>query len=279
MARPRYTAEQLEFLKTGFLAMQKPELTAAFNARFGQAKTELQIKATLANHKFRCNRKVGNPAGTCLIYTPKQVAWLMANYTGRGHAELADGLNAAFENNKTPEQIKTFLGKRGLNTGRTGQFKKGIVPWNTDTKGTGVCKPNSGTFRSGNVPGNIKPLWDERICPKDGFILMKVPEKDPNTGFATRYKHKHVWIWEQANGPTPEGMAVVFIDSDKLHCELDNLMLLSRAELLNLNLHKYKEQPAAIRPSILALAKLEAKAGIRTTGRVPGAGRKKKEAA
>jgi len=106
---------------------------------------------------------------------------------------------------------------------------------------------------------------------------MKVPERDPHTGFPTRYKHKHVWIWEQSNGPVPEGMAVVFIDADKQNCNLDNLMLVTRNELLLLNLHKYKDQPAEIRPSILALAKVEAAAGFRTMGRVPGAGRKKKE--
>ncbi|MDD5106072.1 MAG: HNH endonuclease signature motif containing protein [Desulfuromonadaceae bacterium] len=257
--------------------MQVPELTVAFNKRFRQNKTATQIKSTLTNHGFTCGRKVGNPTGKCLIYTSEQVEWLRENVVGRSYVEIASGLNALFNDNKTVEQIKSFIGNHGLNTGRTGCFEKGIVPWNTGTKG--VVKPNSGNFKPGTAPPNRKPLWDERICSKDGFILMKVPERDPHTGFPTRYKHKHVWIWEQANGPVPEGMAVSFIDSNKLHCELDNLMLITRSELLSLNLLNYKETPDELKPSVLALAKLQAKAGFRTTGRVPGAGRRKKEAA
>ena len=134
-------------------------------------------------------------------------------------------------------------------------------------------KPNSGNFKPGDVPPNRRPLWSERIDSKDGFILIKVPERNPHTGFPTRYKHKHVWVWEQANGPVPEGHAVVFRDSDKLNCSIENLILLSRAELLSLNLHGYREMPTELKPIVLTMARIEAKAGFRTR---PGRGRKKK---
>ena len=39
---------------------------------------------------------------------------------------------------------------------------------------------------------------------------------------------------------------------------------LTRAELLAMNLHDYKNQPEELKPSVLALALLEAKAGTRT---------------
>jgi hypothetical protein len=94
--------------------------------------------------------------------------------------------------------------------------------------------------------------------------LIKVPEKDPYTGFPTRYRHKHVWIWEQINGPVPEGHAVIFIDSNKLNCDINNLMLVTRSELLSMNLHGYKEFSDELKPSILIIAKIEAKAGFRT---------------
>ena len=88
---------------------------------------------------------------------------------------------------------------------------------------------------------------------------MKVAEQDPYTGFPTRYKHKHVYVWEQAHGPVPEGMIVAFIDGDKTRCELENLMLISRAELLNLNRRGYKNTPGDLKPSVLALSTLEVK--------------------
>ncbi|MCK4789229.1 MAG: HNH endonuclease [Desulfobacteraceae bacterium] len=144
-------------------------------------------------------------------------------------------------------------------SGKTGRFQAGHVPWNDGTKGQGLTGANRKSFKKGNVPANRKPLWTERVCPKDGFILMKVPERNPYTGFSTRYKHKHVYIWEQEHGPVPKGMVVAFIDGDKTNCEPENLMLISRAELLALNQHGYKNMPDELKPNVLALSKLQAK--------------------
>ena len=64
------------------------------------------------------------------------------------------------------------------------------------------------------------------------------------------------------NGPVPEGMVVAFRDSDKLNIEPENLMLISRAELLRLSQHGYKDAPDKLKLSILALTKLEVKTGV-----------------
>ena len=144
---------------------------------------------------------------------------------------------------------------RGITSGRTGRFPAGHRPWNAGTKG--LTGANRTSFKKGQAPPNRRPLGAERIDSKGGFILMKIAEPDPYTGFPTRYKHKHVHIWEQAHGPVPEGMVVALIDGDKTKCELENLMLISRAELLNLNRHGYKDTPAELKPSVLALSKLQ----------------------
>ena len=107
------------------------------------------------------------------------------------------------------------------------------------------------------MPANRKPLGHERVCSKDGYVLIKVAERNPHTGFPTRYKHKHVHIWEQAHGPVPAGQVVIFMDGDKLNFEPQNLMLVTRAQLLRLNKHGYKDAPKDIKPSVLALSKLE----------------------
>lgn len=129
--------------------------------------------------------------------------------------------------------------------------------------------PNATSFKKGCMPHTKKKLWTERIN-RDGFIEISVPERNPHTGAPTRYKHKHVWLWECENGLVPKGHVVVFVDGDKSKCALENLMLVTRAELLSMNLHGYKNTPEALKPSVFALAKLEAKAGIRTC---PGRGR------
>ena len=118
---------------------------------------------------------------------------------------------------------------------------------------------NIGSFKKGHVPANRKPLGTERIDVKDGFIQIKIAEKDPYTGLPTRYKNKHVWLWEQQHGPVPPGMVVAFTDGNKQNCKLSNLMLITRAELLRLNQRGYKDMPDDLKPSVLALTKLEVK--------------------
>lgn len=269
--RNRYTVEQLAFLRTGYATMSIRQLTPAFNAKFDLEKTETQIKAALNNHRITCGRKYGERIYSAHLYTAEQVFFLRYNYMGRSVAELTGVFNKWFGADMTERQIKTFVHNRGITSGNTGRFVKGQKSWNKGVKG--YMGPNRTSFKKGSVPKNRKPLGTERICSKDGFVLIKIAETNPYTGFPTRYKHKHVHVWEKNNGPVPKGHVVSFIDGDKLNCNPENLMLLNRKELLCLNLLNYQATPAELKPSVLALAKLEAKAGIRTH---PGRGRKRK---
>jgi hypothetical protein len=254
----RYTTEQIEFLRAGYLSMHLRDLTLAFNAQFGENKTEVGIKSTLKRYRIFCGRKPEDRLRPQFIkYTNEQAQFLRDNYAGRSVVGLTAVFNDRFGTDKTTQQIKTFVSNRGITSGRTGCFEKGNKPWNTGTKG--LTGANATSFKKGNVPANRKPLGSERTCSKDGYILIKIGEQDPHTGFPTRHKHKHVHIWEQANGPVPEGMIVAFRDSDKLNIEPENLMLISRAELLRLNKNGYKDAPDELKPSVLALSKLEAK--------------------
>jgi len=206
-------------------------------------------------------------------YTEAHVEFLRTTYKSASVSELTVLFNKHFGTSLTVGQIKGALKNRKITSGRTGQFEKGHKSWNSGTKGQGLTGPNPGSFKKGNVPHNHTPLWTERKG-KDGYIEMSVPERNPYTGFPTRYKHKHVWLWEQENGPKPKGTAVIFKDGNNRNFDRGNLMLVTRAELLAMNLHGYKDQPAELKPSVLALAKVEARAGIRTR---PARGRNKGE--
>ncbi|MBI5075611.1 MAG: HNH endonuclease [Nitrospirae bacterium] len=179
-------------------------------------------------------------------------------------SELTVAFNTKFKLRKTENQVISTLKNHGIVSGRTGRFEKGQKSWNKGVKG--YMGANRTSFKKGNAPKNRKPIGHERIRSKDGFILMKVAEKDPYTKAQTRYKHKHVHIWEKKHGKVPDGMVVAFKDGDNMNCVENNLMLLSRAELLLANQHRYKDMPIELKPSILALVKLEAKAGFRTSG-------------
>jgi len=251
-----YPIEQSEFLRVGFASMRIPELTQVFNERFGLKKTDGQIRSCLKNHQITCGRKPGFPAGYSFLFSRRQEQFIRDNYTRLSQAALAVAFNVKFmDEQKTAQQIITFIKRHHIKSGRNGCFEKGHVPANAGTKG--LIRPNSGTFKKGNIPGNLKPLGTERI--NKGYIEVKIAERNPHTGFPTRYKCKHVVLWEQIHGPVPKGFIVIFMDGEKLHCVPGNLILINRQELLRLNKHQYKKMPDSVKPSVLALVKLEVK--------------------
>jgi len=254
--KSRYTDKQLAFLRDGYKKKTIPKLTSAFNNYFKKQKTEKAIRSALRNYGFTCGRKPGFPKGTSIAYSKVQLAWLKKNRK-LSKKERADKFNKKFKTDKHPEALATICQKYGWLTGRTGHFKKDHKPWNTGTKG--LVKPNSGNFKKGGIPANLKPVGHERICKKDGYILIKVKEVNPWTGINNWYRHKHVVVWEKVNGPIPDGHCLLFLDSNKLNCKLENLTLITRAQNLYLNQHGYKDLPAELRASMIALSEVETK--------------------
>lgn len=252
----RYTGEQLLFLRKGFQHMTVNELTDTFNVRYGTRQARSAISSTIKREKISRPRRV--LPGKRLTFTREQIAFIEANYRLLSLADLAAAFGERF-GTKTQGQIRTFIHNHGIKSGRTGRFGgPGFTPWNAGTKGMKLTGPNSGTFKKGNIPPNRKPLGTERIT-RDGYIEIKIAERNPYTGFPTRYKLKHVVIWERLHGPVPEGMCLIFRDGDPLNCVDGNLMLVNRAELLRLNHHRYRGMPDDLKPSVLALVKLEVK--------------------
>jgi hypothetical protein len=250
----RYTDEQLAFLREGFQTMTVAELTDAFNGRYGLQQARTAISSTLKRENIRRGRRI--LTGKRLAFTGEQIEFLRTNYVRLTLVNLAAAFKDRFGTEKTAGQIKSFIHNHGIKSGRTGCFEKGLKPWNRGVKG--CMGANITSFRKGNVPKNRKPLGTERVN-RDGYIEVKIPERDPYTGFPTRYKCKHVALWEQRHGPVLDGMCVVFRDGNPLNCVDANLILVSRAELLRLNHHKYREMPDDLKPTVLALVTLEVK--------------------
>lgn len=153
-------------------------------------------------------------------YTAEQIEFLRARYPLVCLTDLVSAFNINFNLNLTNGQIKGTLRHNHILSGRTGCFEKNHKSWNIGKKG--LTTANQGTFKKGNVPPNRKPLGSERI-EKDGYISIKVAEINPYTGFPTRYKLKHVYIWEQVHGKVPPGKAVIFKDSNKFNFDPDNI--------------------------------------------------------
>ncbi|MFW5908032.1 MAG: HNH endonuclease signature motif containing protein [Desulfosalsimonas sp.] len=268
-----YTKKQLRWLAKNYEHMNARQLTEAFNKQFNENRTHVAIR-TILNRK-NIKREYPRKIQSLKLLTEEQANFLRENYPHHDRRELLKNLNERFSLNIQPNQLKAFLSNHKIHSGRSGQFNKGATPWN---KGKyGYMGANRTSFKPGQEPPTAKPLWHERTG-KDGYIEISVPERNPHTGCPRRFKHKHVWIWEQANGPAPDGHAIIFKDGDKRNFNIDNLELVSRNELLCMNLYRYSEYPEELKPSILAMAKLEAKAGFRISLQERWTDRKKQEA-
>ena len=178
-------------------------------------------------------------------YTKEIVALIIKN-RAMSRKELAELINSEFGTSYTRIQIQAKCTSLGLKASTDGRLKKGGAAWNNGVKNsTGYSKTR---WKKGNVPHTAAPVGHEYIT-KDGYIECKFEGE-------RQMKLKHKYLWEKANGPIPKGHALIFRNGIKTDCRLDNLMLVSRAELLAMN-RRFKElQRPETRETVALLAKL-----------------------
>jgi hypothetical protein len=251
----KYTDEQISFLKKGFHNMTVAELTVAFNAEYHLNKRCSAIRSTIKREKITRKRRI--LPGRRLTFSTEQQQFIRENYPEMSLKELSVVFVTRFGPIKTAGQIRTFIHNHGITSGRTGRFKKGMTSWNKGIKG--YIGANITSFRKGNIPANWKPLGTERVN-RDGYIEVKVAERNPYTGHPTRYRLKHQILWERARGPVPAGKIVIFLDGDKSNCSIENLACISRAEGVRLNQFGYTNLPIELKPTMMALVQLKARA-------------------
>jgi hypothetical protein len=192
------------------------------------------------------------------IYTPAHLKFLEKTYQIHDVNKTTELFNAEFGLSKESKNIRSCLKNHKITCDRSGHFNKGQLPWNTGMKGLDLGGRSHETrFKKGDKPQNLREVGAERICPKDGYILIKVEEENPYTSAKTRFKHKHLVVWEEHNGPIPHGYKVRFLDGDKLNCAHENLVLVTNALHIHLNRFGYKDYPEELKESAMALCKLE----------------------
>ncbi|WP_339885381.1 HNH endonuclease signature motif containing protein [Vreelandella maris] len=130
-----------------------------------------------------------------------------------------------------------------------GKFKPGAKTWNAGKKGWQAGGRSKETqFKKGERPSNTwRPIGAERLS-KDGILYRKVAD----TGVKKAdWKAVHVLVWEEHNGPLPDGLIVVFIDRDRENFAPDNLEAVTRAE--NMKRNSIDRYPPEYRRSAITL--------------------------
>lgn len=168
------------------------------------------------------NRKNTKPQH---MWSKEEIEYLTQITPGKYRKEILKLMNEKFEYQFSLTQIAAAIKRYGLTTGLSGQFGTGAKPWNKGTKG--LTSANITSFKKGHTPINYKPVGSERIN-VEGYIEVKVA--DPR-----KWRLKHRVIWEQHHGEIPKGHAIIFADGDKSNLDIDNLLLVSRKQLLFMN--------------------------------------------
>lgn len=161
-------------------------------------------------------------------FTAKEKEFIEGNARNRSNIELTEMFNKNFGSELGINQIKAFKKNNKISSGLNGQFSKGHIPSNKGKKGFGGWELTQ--FKKGNKPHNWVPIGSERIT-KDGYIQVKIQDGK----FQHNWRGKHILIWEEHNGSLPDGYAIIFGDGNNRNFNLDNLILVSRNQLLTLN--------------------------------------------
>ena len=182
-------------------------------------------------------------------YEQEHIDFIKA-HQGASAREMAELFTKHFNISVSINQMKGLMYRNRISSGKTGRFEKGHIP---NSKGQKMSKEQyekckSTMFKKGHIPKNHREIGSERIT-KDGYIEIKI--KEPNL-----WVLKHRLIYEKYYGEIPAGYSVIFGDGDKLNCNIDNLILVSRSELLIMNRNKLIKNDSVLTKVGVNVAKL-----------------------
>jgi len=188
----KYTTRQIDFIRDNITGRNYADLAKLFNQQFGTELTQSKI----ANAVYRYGYNNGQPQAEHSkphYYTTKQIDFIKSNITGRRFKELTEMFNEHFGLNLSETQIMGAAYKRSLHNGLTSR-----------------------------IP--CKPIGFERID-KRGYIKVK-------TAYRGKWRNKQAVVWEEANGPIPPGHVLIFADGNRQNCDLGNLLLVTKREMV-----------------------------------------------
>lgn len=258
-----YSAAEMQWLADN-RTMVISDYHRAFVATFDrQDITAAHLHSLRKRLGWKVGRAKGRLAGRRqrrrLPVSATELQWLQNNCTvpiGEYHSSFCAEFSRT---DLTAEQLHSLRKREGWSTGRTGRFEKGSIPWTKGRKlpfnaGSARTQFKRGGPRSGNAIENYRPIGSERMH-ESGFLERKVNDDFP---MQARWQFVHRINWEAANGPVPAGM-VLKCKGSKTDTNPSNFELVPRGVLARLNKsrHGYDQAPAELKPTIMAVAKLQ----------------------
>ena len=244
-SRPsKYPKDVQDFIVEHSTEYSRRELAEELKARFNFEKTPEALHSWCSARKLCFKARKGRQCPELSKYPKEMHAFVREVANGRSYKEIAQMINDRFgDNTITTEKTRSYLKNHKIKTGRTGCFQKGHVPWTKGKRINEVIKDPEkrrgfveNQYRKGHVPVNAVPIGTV-VKNTDGYLMRK---KQAEGTQRERWEFLHRAIWEEHNGPIPEGMVVAFKDSNPENCAIDNLMVISKAEHAAMNIHGYR---------------------------------------
>jgi hypothetical protein len=199
-------------------------------ARLGVTEKALRSRAKVMGLKRRVNKK--HP------WTQRQIAYLTKHYADTPidvlivktkHDQKSIWNKAKALGLRKSREFLQAVGRHCAQHPKSvaTRFVKGQEPSNKGKRieefmsAEGIERSSRTRFKKGHRPHNQRDIGTETQH-ADGYVYIKVGEGKPVL--------KHRYVWEQANGPIPDGHNIAFRDGNRGNCDLSNLYLISREE-------------------------------------------------
>jgi len=169
-------------------------------------------------------------------------------------------------------------------------FAKGHVPWSKGKKGLRIPGCEKGWFAKGGIRGQAARKYrpvGTIVARLEGLTrrqrrggrppkasnrprrrYIKVSDIGPP---AKRYMAYARWLWQEANGPLPDGLVIVHLDGEFMNDDLANLAPATRAQSMRL-MRKLRPEIEVLRHRKCAAAQRKLRGGPRRSARRLGNG-------
>jgi len=212
------TSQQIQLLKTHYPTATAKEMKKLFpeftNYQLGRIANKLGVRKKNPHNFAR------------RFWTEDKVKEFRKLYPNTSNVELAKHFGVSLSSIKNA--ATSFNARKSQEymsiPENNGHYPKGNIPHNKGKKGIRVKGCEKTWFKKGNIPHNHRPIGSRRKDNKDGYWSEKVGEPK-------EWKLVHRMVWENHNGPIPEGHDVQFIDGNRDNCDdINNLKLVSFVE-------------------------------------------------
>lgn len=263
----RYPDEVHKFVKEWSCKLPDKELAKACNEKLGTSFTARSMLSFRKNHGYIHN----GPKQYCEEYWKYQdkypqgmYEFIRDNSLGISSEDMARMVNEKYGTNWTRGGMKQFRRRYGIRSGLTGHYHKGHVPGNKGKKLEEIisdperlervrARIAETQFLTGHESYNTMPVGTITKT-SDGYLIRK---RQMEGSQWERWEFLHKTVWEENNGPIPEGMVVSFKDGNITNLDINNLMLISKSENMALNKRGYRFKDPELTETGLNLIKLE----------------------